>query len=122
MLAVAGVVAVGVGAGVTFVPVSFGRTYGAQAPVDVATLSDLRGSGALVRGVGVLLLTALARPHLAAPALLVGGGAYLAYAAGRAVGLPADGAPGGGTLAAGLLEVLLGVACVVAWARLRTTP
>ncbi|UZN04617.1 DUF4345 family protein [Cellulomonas sp. S1-8] len=120
LLVVTGAVALLVGAGVALVPAAVHAASGGTAVPDVVAHSDLRGAGVLLAVVGVLLLVAGVRGRHVDAALRLGAAAYLAYAAGRVLGIVLDGHPGTGVLVAGAVELVLGAACAVALRRGRT--
>lgn len=98
----------------TLAPSAVHAASGGPAVLDVVATSDLRGAGALLVAVAVVLLGAGVRGRHVDAALGLGAAAYLAYAAGRVLGVVLDGHPGGGVLVAGAVELVLGAACVAA--------
>lgn len=111
VLAVAGLVAAAVGAGLALAPAAVHAASGGEGALDVVARSDQRGAGVLLAVVGVLLLGAGARGHRVDAALAVGAVAYVAYAAGRVLGRVMDGHPGSGVLVAGVVELAVALVC-----------
>lgn len=119
VLVAAGAVAVAVGSAGLVAPDAFHAASGVLVGDDVGLLSELRGGSAVILATGLVLLAAVARARLTETALVTGALLYLSYAAGRTVGLVADGRPGSGLLVAGAVELALGIACAVTLVRRR---
>ncbi|WP_456787112.1 DUF4345 domain-containing protein [Cellulomonas sp. P5_C5] len=117
LLIVAGAVAVVIGAAVLLTPVAFSESYGIVLGADPDALSERRAPGAGLLVIGALLVAGAFVARLRFTALLVGALVYLAYGLARVLSLVADGRPSDGLLVAGVVELALGAACLVALAR-----
>ena len=121
LLVVSGLVAVAVGAASLFAPVAFRRQYHISIGDDPNLLSETRAAGGAVLAVGALLLAGAFVARLAFAAAVAGAVFYLAYAAARALSVALDGAPAGGLVVGGVVELILGLACCFALTRERAT-
>ncbi|WP_327003296.1 DUF4345 domain-containing protein [Dactylosporangium sp. NBC_01737] len=111
LLTVAGLVAVTVGAASLFAPVAFRDQYGISIGDDPNLLSETRSAGGAVLAVGVLLIAGAFVARLAFAAAVSGAVFYLAYALSRGLSAALDGAPAGGLVLGGVVELVLGLAC-----------
>ncbi|MEV4510165.1 DUF4345 family protein [Dactylosporangium sp. NPDC049525] len=111
LLTVAGLVAVAVGAAGLLAPVAFRRQYGISIGADPSLLSETRSAGGAVLAVGVLLLVGAFVARLAFAAAVSGAVFYLAYALSRGLSVALDGAPAGGLVLGGVVELALGLSC-----------
>jgi hypothetical protein len=117
VLLASGAVALAVGGASLFAPVAFRGQYNIDIGDDVNLLSETRAAGGAVLAVGLLLVAGAFVGRLAFAAALAGAVCYLAYAASRAVSAVLDGAPTGGLVAGGVVELALGLACAYLVAR-----
>ncbi|MEO0678106.1 MAG: DUF4345 domain-containing protein [Pseudomonadota bacterium] len=115
VLGVSGVTAVGIGGMITFAPHAFYAGYGIMLGDDPNLLSELRAPGAALATLGLLMLLGVWRSALAQLAVASTLIVYLAFPAGRFIGLAADGMPSPGILAALLLEIAIAGACLFAF-------
>lgn len=118
-LAVAGLVAVGVGVAILFVPHAFYASSGIALGDNVNLLNEMRASGGPVLMVGLFALISLARTQWAAAALTASATLYLVYGLSRCVGLFIDGIPGDALLQVIGLEFAVGLLCLYALSSLR---
>jgi len=117
LLIVAGAVAVVIGAAVLLTPVAFSESYGIVLGVDPDALSERRAPGAGLLVIGGLLVAGAFVARLRFTALLVGTLVYLAYGLARVLSLAVDGRPSDGLLVAGVAELAIGAALLVALVR-----
>ncbi|PWJ20344.1 DUF4345 domain-containing protein [Jannaschia seohaensis] len=116
-LAVAGVTAFGIGLFILLAPHAFYASYGIALGPDPSLLSELRAPGAGLAGIGAVMLAGLVRPVLRQAAVVAALTVFLAFPAGRVLGILADGAPSGGILVALVLELAIAALCLVAFRR-----
>ncbi|HBG99869.1 MAG: DUF4345 domain-containing protein [Rhodobacteraceae bacterium] len=114
-LGIAGATALGIGGAILFAPQGFYAGYGIAIGSDPSLLSELRAPGAGLAAFGAVMLAGIFRPALRQPAMVAALAVFLAFPAGRLVGLVADGMPSNGILAALLLELVIAALCVLAW-------
>ena len=116
-LGVSGLTAIGIGALILAAPHAFFANYGITVGDDASLLSELRAPAAGLVTFGVLMLVGIWRPAMTyvskAAALTV----FLAFPAGRIIGLVIDGLPSGPIIGALLFELAVAALCVVAFGR-----
>lgn len=114
-LAISGVTALGIGAMITFAPHTFYASYGITLGDNPSLLSELRAPGAGLTILGFLMLLGIwrsATAQLAVAATLI---VFLAFPAGRLIGLAVDGMPSSGIIGALLLEIAIAALCLFAF-------
>ena len=116
-LVVAGFTAVTIGCVIAFAPHLFYAGYGIQLGDNPDLLSELRAPGANLAVLGALMLTGALRVAMFRPAMVVTAIVFLAYAAGRVIGLVLDGVPSDAIMAAMAIELVIGGISAVLLAR-----
>ncbi|GAA2973889.1 DUF4345 domain-containing protein [Actinokineospora diospyrosa] len=119
ILGLAGLVAVAIGAAQLLAPAAFHEASGLPAVHDPGALGEIRAVGAAILGIGGVITAGVFRPGLSRLSALLGTGFYLAFGAGRALGVAVDGVPPGSLLGAMAAEIVLGLACAYVLARTR---
>lgn len=114
-LGVSGVTALGIGGAILAVPHGFYASYGIALGSDPTLLSELRAPGAGLAGFGLVMLAGLVRPAIAPAAMVAALTVFLAFPAGRLVGIAVDGLPSPGILAALVLELAIAALCIAAF-------
>ncbi|MBS9719006.1 DUF4345 domain-containing protein [Pseudohalocynthiibacter aestuariivivens] len=123
-LGISGLTAVGIGGFIMVAPHAFYASYGITLGNDASLLSELRAPAAGLVTLGVLMIAGIWRTAMAqlavASALIV----FLAFPAGRLIGLAVDGMPSGGIIGALVLEITIAILCIIVFRRrfLRATP
>jgi len=123
-LGISGLTAVGIGGFIMAAPHAFYASYGITLGNNASLLSELRAPAAGLVTLGVLMIAGIWRTAMAqlavASALIV----FLAFPAGRLIGLAVDGVPSGGIVGALVLEIAIAILCIIAFRRrfLRATP
>lgn len=116
-LGLSGLTALTIGAFILFAPHAFYASYGIPLGEDASLLSELRAPGAGLAGFGLLMLRGIWRhtglPVAMAAALTV----FIAFPAGRLVGLAMDGMPSSGVTGALVVELILAALCLAAFRR-----
>ncbi len=116
-LGVAGITALAVGALILAAPHTFYASYGIVLGTDPSLLSELRAPGAGLAAFGAVMLAGIVRPALRQAAVVAALTVFLAFPAGRVLGLLADGIPSGGILGALALELAIAALCLFAFRR-----
>lgn len=119
VLFLSGVIAAGVGVGVLFVPHLFHGASGIVVPEDVNLLNEMRAPGGLLIAAGVFIIVGAFKSHLAPVAAVVSGVAFLSFGGSRLVSVMLDGMPNSAIIQIMVLELVIGVVCLVALARYR---
>jgi hypothetical protein len=114
-LGVSGATALAIGAFITLAPHAFFASYGITLGSDPNLLSELRAPGAGLAALGGLMLAGLRRAALAPAALTVALIVYLAFPAGRLLGIALDGWPSAGILGALAAELAIAALLLVAF-------
>lgn len=120
-LGVAGMTSIGIGAFIMTAPLAFYASYGIALGQDPSLLSELRAPGAGLAAFGVVILAGIIRPALRYTSVVAALTVFLAFPAGRVLGLLADGIPSGGILGALGLELAIAALCLFAFRRV-TSP
>ena len=114
-LGVAGITSLGIGAFILAAPVTFYASYGIMLGPDPNLLSELRAPGAGLAVFGAVMLAGIVRPALRQAALVAALTVFLAFPAGRVVGLAVDGLPSVEILGALMLELAIAGFCLFAF-------
>ncbi|MEM7471602.1 MAG: DUF4345 domain-containing protein [Pseudomonadota bacterium] len=112
---ISGLTAVGIGGMITFAPHSFYAGYGIVIGEDPSLLSELRAPGAGLATLGIMMLLGIWRSALAQLAVAATLIVFLAFPAGRLIGLALDGMPSVGIVGALVLEIAIAALCVFAF-------
>lgn len=114
-LGLSGLTAVTIGASILFAPHAFYAGYGITLGEDPNLLSELRAPGAGLAGFGFLMLLGIWR-HSALPiAIAAALTVFIAFPAGRLIGLAVDGMPSGSIIAALVVELVIAALCLAAF-------
>ena len=113
VLAVAGVVAIAVGAAELLTPVSFREGYGIDMGDNTNLFSETRAAGGGLAAVGVVIALGAVVRSLAPAAALLGASVYGAYGLSRALSMVLDGRPEGGLVTAAVVELVIGLVCAL---------
>ena len=114
---VAGLTAVGIGGVILAAPHAFFASYGITIGDDASLLSELRAPAAGLAAFGVLMLMGIwhtsVTPLSKAAAITI----FLAFPAGRLIGLVVDGLPSGAIIGALVFELAVAALCILAFRR-----
>lgn len=116
-LGFAGLTAVGIGGFILAAPHAFYASYGIILGQDPSLLSELRAPAAGLLTLGVLMLSGIWRAEMALLAVTATFVVFLAFPAGRLIGVAIDGLPSGGIVGALVLEIAIAALCVFAFRR-----
>lgn len=114
-LGLSGVTALGIGAYILAAPQVFYASYGISLGADPSLLSELRAPGASLAAFGGVMLAGLLRSAMVQPAMIAALTVFIAFPAGRLVGIAVDGLPSGSIVGALLLELAFAALCVFAF-------
>ncbi len=121
-LAVAALVALGIGAGLVLAPRAMLAKAGVTQPPDVSLANDYRGLGGAFLAAGLFFATGLLLPAFLLPALVAATLVYAGFGLGRGWALLADGMPVQSFVIAMAVEFSISVLCLVCVLRLITAP
>lgn len=114
-LGISGLTALGIGGMITLAPHAFYASYGITLGENPSLLSELRAPGAGLTALGILMLLGIWRSTLAQLAVAATLIVFLAFPAGRLIGLAVDGMPSSGIIGALLLEIAVAALCLFAF-------
>lgn len=116
-LGVSGLTALSIGGFIVTMPYAFYASYGIALGPDASLLSELRAPGAGLAAFGILMLLGIWRRALLPVSIAVALTVFVAFPAGRLVGLALDGMPSGGVIAALAFEVAIAALLLAAFRR-----
>lgn len=114
-LVLSGLTALAVGACILIAPQAFYASYGIALGDDATLLSELRAPGAGLAGCGLVMLRGLWRSTFLPLGMAMALTVFIAFPAGRLVGLAVDGMPSGAILAALVVELAIAALCLAAF-------
>ncbi len=114
-LGVAGITATAIGAAIVAIPHAFFASYGIAPGTDPNLLSELRAPGAGLAAFGILMLAGIVRGAWSQISIAAALTVFLAFPAGRLVGLIADGMPSASILSALAFELAIAGLCLFAF-------
>ena len=106
-LGISGFTALAIGTFITLAPHAFYASYGITLGQDPNLLNELRAPGAGLAVFGALMLAGIVRAAMAPIALAVALTIFLAFPAGRIVGIVMDGMPSGSVIGALAFEIFI---------------
>ena len=116
-LGLSGLTALTIGAAILFAPHTFYASYGITLGEDANLLSELRAPGAGLAGFGILMLLGIRRHSILPISMAAALTVFIAFPAGRLVGLVVDGMPSGSVIGALVGELVIAVLCLAAFRR-----
>lgn len=119
LLLASGLLGAGIAATILFAPEAFYTGYGIDIGSNVNLANELKAPAGLLLTAGLLMLVGAFRAVLVVPSLAVGSVIYLSYGASRLLSMTIDGVPNKALVIAAVLEIVVGVACVIGLTFLR---
>lgn len=116
LLFVTGLIGVGIGGAILFVPAEFHATSGMVIGSDENLLSEMRAAGGALLACALIVLLGAFISRLTFTALLLSTVLYLSYGASRLVGMAVDGLPSSNLMAVTVFELGVGMLCALALA------
>ena len=114
VLIISGLTAVVFGAALLFFPAALHASYNIAYAPEPSLMSELRAPGGALFAMGFVILAGLLRPAIAGVSLLVGAAVFLPWGGARILSIALDGWPDTGLVAAIVIELTIGVACLYA--------
>lgn len=114
ILFVSGFVAIGVGVSILLFPVAVYATNNIDLSGQISLLNEVRASGGVILGSGLLILAGAFIVQLRFSAVLISALFYLAFGLSRLFSMSIDGMPADGLVLVAGLEILLGLISVFA--------
>lgn len=119
ILMIAGLIGMGVGGAILFVPVAFHATTGIALGSDASLLSEIRAPGGALLVFGMLIITGAFVANLRLIATLVAAMLYISYGFSRILSMVIDGMPDTGLVQVTVLEIVIGLVCCFALIKYR---
>lgn len=116
-LCLSGLTVLGIGGVIMTAPQVFYASYGIVVGDDPSLLSELRALAAALITLGALMLVGVLRAAMAQFAVAASFIVFLAFPAGRLIGVMVDGIPSAGIIGALLLEIAIASLCIFAFRR-----
>lgn len=107
VLLTSGIVALFIGSGLLFIPITFQSSAGIILNDDPGLLSEMRGPGAVILGCGILIVSGVFVSEITFTALVLSTLLYGAYGIARMLSLVVDGTPGTSIIAAMIAEFII---------------
>ena len=112
VLFVSGLIAMGIGGAILFVPELFHAANGIELGGSSSLLSEVRASGGALLAMGTLIMLGSFFAGLTFTSVVVSSLLYLSYGLSRILGMTVDGMPAEGLVQAAALELVIGLVCV----------
>lgn len=114
ILFISGLIATGVGGAILIMPVGFYALNGIDFATDINLLNETRAPGGALLASGILIMSGAFVAKLAFTATVISIVLYLSYGLSRILSIVIDGMPVEGLVQAAVLEIVIGLACVLA--------
>jgi hypothetical protein len=114
ILLISGLIAIGIGSSILTVPISFYATNGITLEGNISLLNELRASGGALLASGILIVSGVFVKKLTFTSTVISSVLYFSYGLSRLLSTAIDGAPAEGLIQAVILELIIGLACVLA--------
>lgn len=121
ILIISGLIVMAVGASLLLTPVAMYQSVDTDISGMTNLLSDLRATGSSLLILGILIVLGAFIPRLTYTATLVACILFLSYGTARIYSIVVDGMPAELLVQVTILELVVGVVCLAAWLRYRTT-
>jgi len=119
LLLTSGLLAAGIAATILLAPGAFYAGYGIDIDSDVSLVNELKAPAGMLLIAGLLMLAGVVRKELTVVSLGTGSLIYLSYGLSRLLSMAIDGVPHSGLVSAAILEIAIGVICLLVWSRHR---
>lgn len=113
-LLVSGLIAIVIGSAILAIPTPFYATYGIELATNVSLLNEIRASGGALLASGILISSGVFVARLTFTSLLFSSLLYLCYGLSRILSTIVDGLPNEGLVQSAVLEIVIGLACLLA--------
>ena len=121
VLLVSGLIAIGIGSAILFVPATFYATYGIELGSDASLANEIRAPGGALLAMGVLIVAGVFVAELTFASTVIAAVLCLSYGLSRLMSMATDGLPDGGLVGAAAFEFAIGAASLLALLRARKT-
>lgn len=119
ILFISGLIAIGTGATILTMPVAFYTASGINLNGDVSLLNEVRASGGALLACGLLITLGAFVVKLTFTSAVISSLLYLSYGLSRMMSMIIDGLPADTLIQAVILELVIGLVCVLALMKFR---
>ena len=119
LLLISGLIAVGIGGAILFMPAAFYGTYGIELGNAASLVNEIRAPGGALLVTGFVILTGVFVAGFAFASTVIAAAAYLSYGLSRVLSMSIDGMPDAGLIGAAGIELVIGLAALFALLRYR---
>jgi len=112
ILIISGLIAIGVGASILTIPVSFYATNSINIEGNISLLNEIRASGGALLASGVVIVLGAFVAKLTFTSTIIASFLYLSYGLSRILSITVDGIPAEGLVQAVILELIIGLVCL----------
>lgn len=109
LLMVSGIIGIGIGGALLFVPVAFEASAGINLGEDLNLLSEIRAPGGALLSGGIIIFLGAFIPKLTHMSLVLSSLFYLSYGFSRVLSMMIDGIPHNSLLSATIIEIIIGL-------------
>lgn len=120
LLLASGLLATGIAATILSAPDPFYAGYGIDVSSDASLANELKAPAGTLLVAGLLMLVGVVKSAYAVMSLAIGSVIYLSYGLSRLLSIAVDGVPHSALVSAAMLELAIGVGCVLGLACLRS--
>lgn len=121
LLLASGIIAAGIAAAILFVPNAFYGAYEIDIGSNVSLTNELKAPAGALLLAGLAMLAGVFKSDFAIPSLVAATAVYLSYGLSRVLSMAIDGVPHSGLVSAAVLEVVIGMVCLLDLIRHRKT-
>lgn len=117
ILFISGLIAIGIGGTILTMPVAFYATNGINLEGNINLLNEIRASGGALLASGILIILGAFITKLTFTSTVISTLLYLSYGLSRILSIVLDGMPSEGLVQAVILELIIGLFCIVAFVK-----
>jgi hypothetical protein len=119
LLLTSGLLAAGIAVTIIFAPDAFYTGYGIDAGSNVSLANELKAPAGMLLIAGLLILAGVIRAELTVASLGTATVTFLSYGLSRLLSMAIDGVPHSGLVIAAMLEIAIGMICLMVFMRFR---
>jgi len=119
LLLTSGLLAAGIATAILFAPDAFYAGYGIDTGSNVSLANELKAPAGMLLITGLLMLAGVVRTELTVASLGTASLIYLSYGLSRLLSMAIDGIPHSGLVSAAVLELAIGLICLLVFTRHR---
>lgn len=117
ILFISGLIAIGVGASILTIPVSFYAINNINIEGNINLLNEIRASGGALLASGIVITLGSFMANLTFTSTVIASFLYLSYGLSRILSMIIDGMPAEGLVQAVILELIIGLVCIFSFVK-----